>query len=224
MLKLYGFDVSNYYNMIKLAMAIKGIEYEAVTTYPNQSAEYLKISPMGKVPALQTKGGVLVETNVIIEYLDENYPGPSLYPTDPFQKARVKELVKMVELYLELPARRCMSEAFFGVPVADATKKEVKRALLNGIQGLVRVADFSPYLAGDELTAADIMFAYSADAAANTASKLFEIDLLAEAPGAKELLKKISLMPEAQQIAADRKAASPAFFEYVSKAYASQKG
>ena len=67
------------------------------------------------------------------------------------------------------------------------------------------------------------MFAYSADAAANVAAKLFEIDLLAQAPGAKELLEKLANMPEAQQIAVDRKAASPDFFAYVSKALAQQK-
>ena len=55
MLKLYGFDVSNYYNMIKLAMSLKGVEFEAVHTYPNQSEEYLAICPTGKVPALQIR-------------------------------------------------------------------------------------------------------------------------------------------------------------------------
>ena len=219
MLTLYGFDVSNYHNMIKLAMAIKGIEYTVVDTYPNQTPEYLAISPMGKVPALDTPDGVLIETNVILEYLDTlNDKGP-LYPSDPYQAARVKELVKMIELYLELPARRCHAEAFFGMPVSDETKKEVKRALFNGMQGLSRAASFSPYVAGDSLTAADIMFAFSADLAAAVAKKLFDVDLLEHAPGAAELLQKIAQMPEFQQIAADRKAATPAFHEYLRKAY-----
>jgi glutathione S-transferase len=122
MLKLYGFDVSNYYNMLKLAMAIKGIEYEAVITYPNQTPEYLAICPTGKVPALETEDGVLIETNVIIEYLDELSPGKPLIPGSAFQRARVRELMKMVELYIELPARRCHTEAFWGVPVHDQTK------------------------------------------------------------------------------------------------------
>lgn len=220
MLKLYGFDVSNYHNMIKLALALKGVEYELVPTYPNQSERFLAISPMGKVPALETEQGVLVETNVILEYLDTLYPEPSLYPQDPFAKARVKELTKFVELYLELPARRCHSEVFFKMPVHEQTKKEVKRALLNGIQGLAREASFGPYLAGDALTAADIMFLFSADLAAAVAHKLFDIDLLEQAPGAKALLQKLNEMPEVQQIAADRKEATPAFHAYIAKAYA----
>ncbi|GAC30591.1 glutathione S-transferase family protein [Brumicola pallidula] len=220
MLKLYGFDVSNYYNMIKLAMAIKGIEYEAVITYPNQTPEYLAICPTGKVPALQTADGVLIETNVIFEYLDELSPANPLIFGSAYERARIRELMKIVELYIELPARRCHSEAFFGVPVHEQTKSEVKRALLNGIQALSRAASFSPYLAGDKMTAADIFFLYSMSLASAVAKKLFEIDLFAEAPGAKELFAKLNAMPEARAIAKDQAAAQPDFKAYLAKAFA----
>jgi glutathione S-transferase len=220
MLKLYGFDVSNYYNMIKLAMAIKGIEYEAVITYPNQTPEYLEICPTGKVPALQTADGVLIETNVIFEYLDELSPANPLIFGSAYERARIRELMKIVELYIELPARRCHSEAFFGVPVHEQTKSEVKRALLNGIQALSRAASFSPYLAGDKMTAADIFFLYSMSLASAVAKKLFEIDLFAEAPGAKELFAKLNAMPEARAIAKDQAAAQPDFKAYLAKAFA----
>jgi glutathione S-transferase len=219
MLKLYGFDVSNYYNMIKLAMALKGIEYETVMTYPNQTPEYLAIVPTGKVPALETPDGMLIETSVIFEYLDEISPEHPLIGGSAYQKALTRELMKMVELYIELPARRCHNEAFWGVPVADITKKEVKRALLNGMQALSRAAKFSPYLAGDKLTGADIFFYYSADLASSVAKKLYDIDLLGEAAGAKELVAKIGTMPEVQAIAKDRKAAQPAFSAYLAKQY-----
>lgn len=218
-LQLHGFDVSNYYNMLKLAMDLKGIKYEPVMVYPNQTPAFLEISPMGKVPALQTEQGVLIETNIILEYLDSVTSEVPLFPSDPFEKARVQELVKMVELYLELPARRCHTEAFFGVPVADLTKQEVKRALLNGIQGIARVASFNPYIAGDDITAADIMFLYSADLASAVARKLFDIDLLEQAPGAKALMERLNGMPEVQKIAADRQAATPAFHQYLAKAF-----
>jgi hypothetical protein len=64
MLTLYGFDVSNYFNMIKLALAIKGIEYKTVILYPNQSDDYLTKSPMGKVATLESEQDVLTETNL----------------------------------------------------------------------------------------------------------------------------------------------------------------
>jgi glutathione S-transferase len=199
-------------------MALKGIGYEAVMTYPNQTPEYLAISPTGKVPALQTDQGVLIETNVILEYLDEISPQTPLYPTEPFAKAKVKELVKLIELYIELPARRCHTEAFWGVPVDDITKKEVKRALFNGAQALARAAEFSPYIAGDTLTAADIMLLYSMDLAAPVAKKLFDVDLYEHAPGSKALMDRLKAMPEVQQIETDKRVAAPAFSAYLKKA------
>lgn len=220
MLKLYGFDVSNYYNMIKLAMAIKGIEYEAVITYPNQTPEYLSICPTGKVPALETADGVLIETDAILEYLDELSPQNPLIPGSAYERAKVRELMKIVELYIELPARRCHSEAFWGVAVHEQTKAEVKRALLNGMQALSRAASFSPYIAGDQMTAADIFFLYSMGLASGVAKKLFEIDLFAEAPGAKALFAKLNAMPEVRAIAKDQAAAQPAFNAYLTKAFA----
>tara|TARA_R110001632_G_scaffold45640_4_gene116188 strand:+ start:56483 stop:57145 length:663 start_codon:yes stop_codon:yes gene_type:complete len=215
MLKLYGFDVSNYFNMIKLALYRKGLDYEVEIVYPNQEPEFLAKSPMGKVPALETDDGIIVETNIIMEYLDAKYPDKPLYPSDPFAQARVKELVKFIELYLELPARRCHQEAFFGSKVSDETRKDVKRALFRGITGLNRLASFSPYVAGEEFSAADIMFLYSVDLASSVAKKLYDIDLLEGSNGAKALMTKLNELPEVQKIAEDRKVANKAFVEYV---------
>lgn len=215
MLTLYGFDVSNYFNMIKLALAIKGLEYKTVTIYPNQSTDFLNKSPMGKVPALETEHGLLTETNVVLEYLDQAYPDKPLYPGDAFAKAKIREMVKMTELYLELPARRCHPEVFFNQKVDDLTKKEVKRALCKGIEGIARCAKFTPYLAGEQLTAADIVFLYSADLASAVAGKLFEIDLLEMASGAKHLMTQLNQRDDVIKIAEDRKLANQAFKKYL---------
>lgn len=214
-LTLHGFDVSNYCNMIKLALAYKNIEYKKNLVYPNQSAEFLALSPMGKVPVLETPQGTLCETSVILEYLDTLSPMPPLYPGDNFAKAKVQELVKLCELYLELPARRCHPEVFFAQTVSDATKKEVKRAIFKGMEGLVRAAKFSPYIAGKEFSAADIMFLYSADLAAIVAQKCFDIDLLSLAPGAKELMQLLAEDPQVQKIAKERKLGNEAFKKYI---------
>jgi glutathione S-transferase len=215
MLTLYGFDVSNYFNMIKLALAIKGVEYKSVILYPNQSADYLTKSPMGKVPALETEHGILTETNVILEYLDDTYPNNPLYPGNTFEKAKIRELIKMTELYLELPARRCHPEVFFGQAVDNLTKKEVKRALYKGIEGMARCAQFSPYLAGKQLTAADIVFFYSADLASAVADKLFNLDLLDMAPGVKQLMATLNEREDVIKIAKDRKTANIEFKKYI---------
>jgi glutathione S-transferase len=215
MLTLYGFDVSNYYNMIKLALAIKGIEYETVTLYPSQTPEYLQLSHMGKVPALKTEHGMLTETNIILEYLDQAYPEKPLYPGNAYEQAKIKELVKVLELYLELPGRRCHAAAFFDSSVSEETRKEVKRALYKGMEALSRLAKFSPYVAGNEFTAADIMFLYSADLSATVAHKLFDIDLLSLIPGAKDLMVLLNEHEAVKKIAEQRKEANVAFKQYL---------
>jgi len=132
MLKLHGFSASNYVNMVKFALLEKGMAFEQVNDYPSQEASFLDISPMGKVPVLETDQGFLAETNVILEYIDETGEGPALYPADPFQRAQVKELAKLIELYIELPARRCYPEVFFGGKVSDETKQQAREALIKG--------------------------------------------------------------------------------------------
>ena len=59
MLKLHGFPSSNYYNVAKLALLEKGIEFEEILCFvgagEEYNPEYLDKSPMGKVPALETQ-------------------------------------------------------------------------------------------------------------------------------------------------------------------------
>ncbi|MDG1464250.1 MAG: glutathione S-transferase N-terminal domain-containing protein, partial [Acidimicrobiales bacterium] len=82
--KLYGFSVSNYYNMVKLALLEKGLPFEEVPFYAGQTPEVLAVSPRGKVPVLGVKQGFINETSVILEYLEQTQEGPALLPADPF--------------------------------------------------------------------------------------------------------------------------------------------
>lgn len=104
MLKLHGTPISNFYCIAKQALQEKGIAFETVHVMANQESDYLAKSPMGKIPALETGHGFLTETNVILEYLDATHPEPALYPQEPFARARVQQLIKVVELYVEGPA------------------------------------------------------------------------------------------------------------------------
>lgn len=56
------------------------------------SADYLKINPKGRVPALRTPGGILTENPAILWYLGELAPNNELLPQDPFNRARAQEI------------------------------------------------------------------------------------------------------------------------------------
>ncbi|TDV47501.1 glutathione S-transferase [Pseudomonas helmanticensis] len=215
MLKLYGFSVSNYYNMVKLALLEKGLPFEEVTFYPAQTAESLVISPRGKVPVLGVDAGFINETAIILEYLEQTQKGTPLLPSDPFERAQVLAIAKEIELYIELPGRACYGEAFFGMTLPEAIKEKTKTELQLGFAALGRHGKFAPYVAGDSLSIADLYFLYSVPLACAVGQKLFGIDLLAEMPQAKALLERLEQNPHAQKIAADKEAAMPAFLAMI---------
>ncbi|QXI28353.1 glutathione S-transferase [Pseudomonas vanderleydeniana] len=215
MLKLYGFSVSNYYNMVKLALLEKGLPFEEVAFYPGQTPETLVISPRGKVPVLGVEQGYINETTVILEYLEDTQGGKPLLPREPFQRAQVLALAKEIELYIELPARACFAEVFFGTPVPEAIKEKTRGELLLGFAALKRHGKFAPYVAGSEFSVADLYFLYSVDLACAVGGKLFGIDLLADMPQAKALLERLQQGEHARRIAADKDAAMPAFLAMI---------
>ena len=215
MFKLYGFAVSNYYNMVKLALLEKGLPFEEVTFYPTQTPESLAISPRGKVPVLGVDAGYINETAIILEYLEQAQKGTPLLLSDPFERAQVLAIAKEIELYIELPGRACYGEAFFGVTLPEAIKEKTRTELLLGFAALGRHGKFAPYVAGDSLSIADLYFLYSVPLACAVGQKLFGIDLLAEMPQAKALLERLEQNPHVQKIAADKDAAMPAFLAMI---------
>lgn len=215
MLKLHGFPVSNYANMVQFALLEKGVPFEYVLTYPDQGETFLARSPRGKVPVLETPTGFINEASVILEYLEERGEGKPLLPRDPYQRAYVRSLMKEIELYVELPARSCFAEAFFGGRVPQAIKDKAREDLAAGFATLRRHAKFAPWLAGSELTLADVVFLYSVDLAAAVAVALFGSDPLADWPEARSLLARLNENGHAQSIARARDAGRQAFVEAV---------
>ncbi len=211
MLKLHGFPVSNYTNMVELALLEKGLPFEYVLTFPEPTPAFLARSPRGKVPFLSTPQGFINEASVILEYLEDVDPTRRLLPENPQARATARALMKEIELYIELPARSCFAEVFFGGTVAGAIKSKAHEDLLAGIATLKRHARFAPFVAGDSFTLADIVFLYSVDLAAVVGKRLWDLDLLGDMPAAQALLQRLNDNPHVRAIAAKREAGTAAF-------------
>lgn len=203
MVKLYGHPISNYYNIVKLGLMEKGVDFEEIVIGTEKTEELLSKSPAGKIPFLVTDEGILTETDVILEYIDATFDGPSFFPKDPFARAKVRELMKYMELYVELPARRLYGAAFQGKSVSDEEKEAVKPLLEKGFTAVKALAKFDPYIVGKELTYADFYSQYSLALATRVTKAVYGWNSLNEIPGLKTLLAELGEREAAKKVAED---------------------
>jgi len=99
-MKLYNFFRSGTSHRLRIALHLKGLEYEYVPidlrTEQHLALEFKTLNPQGLVPALVDNGRVLTQSPAIIEWLEERYPTPPLLPTDLEARARVRALAAIV--------------------------------------------------------------------------------------------------------------------------------
>lgn len=101
MSKLYTYFRSSASYRVRIALALKGLDYESVFVHlpsgQQQAADYLERNPQGLTPSFETDDGeTLTQSLAIIEYLDETHPEPPLLPGDALGRARVRAMAQVV--------------------------------------------------------------------------------------------------------------------------------
>jgi glutathione S-transferase len=205
MFKLCGFALSNYYNKVKLALLEKDVPFEEELVWADRSDALLEKSPLGKIPYCETEHGLLFESQVIMEYIEDAYPLKPLMPADAYGRAKQRELVTFIELHLELVARELYGEAFFGGTVSDETKERVKKLLTRNARSLGTMTKFGPYIAGDHFTMADCAAMVHLPLISMASKIVYGEDLLAAYP-VRDYLKTLAERPTVQKVNVDRKA------------------
>jgi glutathione S-transferase len=159
-LKLYQSDLSPYATRVRILAQAKGLKLENVSPPGGalKSPEYLAINPLGKIPSLDHDGEVLIESEIICEYLEDAFPTPTLRPVDPMARAKVRLLSRMGDLYLSPPL-----VALFGQlnpktrdpAIVDRSFKEIETAAGH----IARILEGPDYAAGGRLSLADCTLA-----------------------------------------------------------------
>jgi glutathione S-transferase len=203
MLKLCGFAASNYHNKVKFALLEKGVPFEEEIAWVGETDP--AASPLGKVPYLKTENGVMCESAVMLEYIEQRYPQNPLLPADPFAASKVRELALFLDLHLELVARNLYPEAFFGGKVSDSVKEKVGAQLEKNVTAFAKLVKFAPFVAGDSLTLADCAAVTHLPLVSSATKIIYGKDVMADLP-AREYLKMMGERPHMQTISADRKA------------------
>lgn len=212
MITLCGSPISNYYNVVKMALLEKGVAFteEMVKTGSKDDA-VLSISPLGKIPFIRTAQGGMCESHAILDYIERAYPSTRLLPADPFSAAKVRELMTYIDLHLELVARELYTQAFFGGAMSESAQVRVRKTLEKNIAGFKRLARFTPYAAGDNFTMADCVAFNNLPLVGLASKQVYDEDLLlAAGVDYKPYLKLIGERASAQRVVADRKAATTA--------------
>jgi maleylpyruvate isomerase len=101
-MKLYTFFRSSASYRVRIALNLKGLEYEQAAIHLRRGGgeqlkpAYKAINPQALVPALQDNGQVYSQSLAIIEYLEERYPKPPLLPSDAADRALVRSMALLI--------------------------------------------------------------------------------------------------------------------------------
>jgi len=101
MLTLYHGTTSVCSAKVRLALAEKGLAWDGhvldLQRGDQHRSEYLALNPNAVVPTLVHDGTIIIESTIILEYLEETFPETPLMPASPAARARVREWMKLVD-------------------------------------------------------------------------------------------------------------------------------
>ncbi len=130
-LALYHFDRSSAARKVRIALSEKGLEWESrvldtsVSAREHLQADYLKLNPRGVVPTLVHDGKVVRESQVILEYLEDVFPEPSLRPADPHARATMRLWTKRADEDMHRQARTLAVCIYMGAMFSKAGEDAV---------------------------------------------------------------------------------------------------
>lgn len=195
MILLYGTPVSNYYNTVLAALQYKNIEFQEVHMGAADDQQILLKSPMGKIPFIKHDDQYLSETSVILEYLEELYPEPALYGATHWQRARIRQLIKFIELYIDAPARRLFPGVFWSLNNDRLHVEEVRPIIERGLQAVDGLTKDTDFLLGDSISAADLFGYFAFDIAAKVTVKQYGWNFMRNRPALQRSMKNTMKLP-----------------------------
>jgi glutathione S-transferase len=196
---LYGSPFSNFVRSARLAFEEKGVAY-VLEPANIKEPEYRRLHPFARMPALRHGEFRLGESIAIMRYVDEAFEGPPLQPSDVRERARMMQWISAFnDYFVATIGRRILGEFYapivFNRPTNQATIEEAlpeAGQVLSILDGLLAR---QPFLTGDKLSLADLMYLPHLFYLAETPET---VDLLAPVPHLRRWHDDMSGRPSVQ--------------------------
>lgn len=164
---VHGMPGSPYTRSVLLALEEKNQPYgfRHVTPGTTRSEAHLQLHPFGRIPILDEGTFRVYETQAILRYVDSACTGRPLQPADPRHAARMNQVVGIVDWYvfpqvsIRISAERLFAQRFWNRPTDETTIQKALPDARTCIHELARLQGSAPFMAGDDLSLADLMLA-----------------------------------------------------------------
>jgi glutathione S-transferase len=162
---VYGPAYSTYVRSVRLALHEKGVPHDLVEvdilTGANKQPEHIERQPFGKVPAFKHDGQTFYEASAILRYIDEVFPGTALMPSTPGARAKVNQVMSIVDSYGYTP---CVSNLFIprvlvpsmGGQTDEAKVEAAKEPAALFVKELERLIGTAQFFGGANVSLADL--------------------------------------------------------------------
>jgi len=211
MLRLYHVPLSPFCRKVRLVLAEKKMDVELIEErYWDQSTEFLRRNPAGKVPILRHEGALLTESTPICEYIEELNPNPSLIPKDAKARYEMRRLVSWFddkfhhEVTSNLLYER-VNKKVSGQGFPDSKNiKEGARKIKYHLDYMAWLLEHRRWLAGDTMTLAD----FAAAAHLSSLDYISDVDWN-RSSAVKDWYAKIKSRPAFRNILSDQVSGFP---------------
>ena len=161
-LQLYSHPLSSFCQKVLVALYENGTPFEArmVDFADAESNAALKsIWPVGKIPVLrdEARGRTVPESTIIIEYIEQHYPGKTqLLPSNPDLAGAVRLADRFYDLYVNAPMQKIVGDRLRPAASKDPHGVAEARSLLLVAYGMIeRKLSTSTWAAGGDFSVAD---------------------------------------------------------------------